>query len=113
LVTDPDTVSECDVLIGCYRDEADFKKWDSLAERIAEQNPTVTLVDFRKFALRRSYENFAHGISDLQRRIGNVRLFNEEDAMPDFLNRAQLNECMTIIYGDEWKGKPEPEKQPE
>ena len=103
LVTDPDTITDCDVLIGCYRDEADFKKWERLQDHIDEKNPSVTLLDFKKFALRRSYENFAHGMSALQRRIGGTRLVNEEDALPDFLNEQQMKECMTIIYGDEWE----------
>lgn len=103
LVTDPDAVSDCDVLIGCYKDEADFKKWERLQEHIDEKNPSVTLLDFKKFALHRSYENFAHGISSLQRRIGGTRMVNEEDAMPSFLNEQQLKECMEIIYGESWE----------
>ena len=103
LITDPGTISDADVLVGCYNDEADFKKWSTLEARVKEENPSVTLVDFRKFAFRRSYENFAHGISALQRRIGGVALANEEDAMPSFLSKDQMEQCMKIIYGENYK----------
>ena len=100
IVTDPDSFSDCDILIGCYRDEADFKKWDRLEAKAAQDNPSVTILDYRKFAYRRSYENFAHGISALQRRSGNVTLADEADALPKFLSDAEKEKVLQIIYPD-------------
>lgn len=113
MVTDPETITDCDVLIGCYRDENDFKKWDRLQQHAEEKNPSVTVLDYKKFAYRRSYENFAHGMSALQRRIGDIQLSNEEDAMPSFLNKEQMEECMKTIYGENWNKEPEKEEKPE
>lgn len=110
LVTDPEVVSDADVLIGCYNDEADFKKWSTLPSRVAAENPSVTLLDFRKFAFRRSYENFAHGISELQRRIGGMRLANEEDALPSFLSKEQMDKCLKLIYGPDYAANGTEEK---
>lgn len=100
IVTDPESFSDCDILIGCYRDEADFKKWDRLEAKAAEDNPSVTILDYRKFAYRRSYENFAHVISSLQRRTGGVTLEDETDVLPKFLSDAEKEKVLQIIYPD-------------
>lgn len=113
IVTDPDSFSDCDILIGCYRDEADFKKWDRLEAKAAQDNPSVAILDYRKFAYRRSYENFAHGISSLQRRNGGVTLEDEADVLPKFLSDAEKEKVLQIIYPDGAIRKQKAEEKPE
>ena len=113
MITDPDTVSDSDVLVCCYKDARDLGKWSRLPSMVEEKNPGITLIDPNKYAFRRSYENYAHGISNLQKRSDTVTLSDEGSALPDFLSDSEKKRCLKIIYGDSKaiKGKDKDGKQ--
>jgi len=101
MITDPDVVADSDVLIGCYKDEKDLGKWARLPQMIAEKNPGVTLIDPAKYAYRRSYENYAHAVSQLQRRSNGEILVDEGSVLPPFLSDRDKKRCLKLIYGEE------------
>lgn len=101
LISDPDAISDVDVLIGCYKSDEDIKKWNNLKTKIEEANPSITFLDFERYAMRRSYENYAHGISKLQRRTGGISYVDEADALPEFLSDKDKENILNIIYHGE------------
>jgi cytidyltransferase-like protein len=85
-----ETLKDVDVIFGSSKDADDLKRWKTVSQYMAKNNPSITVLDPKTTAVNRLYS-----ATDIRNKIDDIKAY--DDAYPSKVSKADKKKIFNIL----------------